>query len=521
MTPLVLAAVLVLLPQQPRRDVPPVSAATHDAALYGKITDDRGQVVAGVLVIVVGVEPGGARTALSDADGRYTVSGLPPGRYPVVASKAGYPKVAYGQLFTGGAGTLAVLTQSQKTEANISLPRGAAITGVLLDDRGEPMRNAGVSVSRPPDEETLTRPFTVARATTDERGAFRLWGLPAGEYVVEASSRYENPSAPAGPSVRVAPGEERAVALRDVAVPSVSARVSGTVLTADGGVMRGVSVQLYQQSGPSGISSVNSNDGVFLFRTVPAGTYTIVARGSIFTPAGPGRGSSSTPYFAIEEIRIEDEQPVTVSLTLSVGTSLSGRVVPLMTSGTFDFSKLFLQLVRLDSAQSSIGGWLGFTKNADGSFVIAGIPPGRYAMRLTGAAEHQGWTFRSAMVEGIDLFDFPIRIGTEPVKRVEVTVSDRQTLLEGRTTRDNAALIVYSRDRRYWFRSSRRLALIRPDSEGAFSLRGLPEGTYLVAAASKLPEAWQQVQFLERLSPVATVTLREGERVTLDLSSRR
>ena len=36
--------------------------------------------------------------------------------------------------------------------------------------------------------------------------------------------------------------------------------------------------------------------------------------------------------------------------------------------------------------------------------------------------------------------------------------------------------------------------------------------------ASKLPEAWQQVQFLERLSPVATVTLREGERVSLDLS---
>ena len=521
MIPLVLAAVVILLPQQPRRDAAPVSAATHDAVLYGRVTDERGQAVAGVLVTVVGVEPGGARTVLSDADGRYTLSALPTGRYPVVASKAGYPKVAYGQLFPGGAGTLAVLSQSRRTEANITLSRGAAITGVLLDDRGEPVPNAGVSALRPGDGDGLTRPLTVARATTDERGGFRLWGLAAGEYVVEAASRYENPSAPAGPSVRVAAGEERAVALRDVAVPSVTARVSGTVLTPDGGVMRGVSVQLYQESGPSGVSSVNTNDGAFLFRAVPAGAYTIVARGSIFTPAGPGRGSSSTTYFAIEEIRVEDEQPVTVSLTLSVGTTLSGRVIPLMTTGTFDFSKVFLQLVRLDSAQSSIGGWLGFTKNADGTFVIAGIPPGRYGMRLSGSPEHHGWTFRSAIVGGIDLFDFPIRIGTEPVKGVEITVSDRQTLLEGRTTRADAALIVYPGDRRYWFRSSRRLALVRPDSEGAFSLRGLPEGTYLVAAASKLPEAWQQVQFLEQLSPVATVTLREGERLTLDLVSRR
>ena len=516
MIALLLSALIAVQPQQPPRDAAPGSAGTPAAALYGRVTDDRGLAITGVLVTVVGVEPGGARTAITDAEGRYRFDELPPGRYAVMASKAGYPRATYGQLFPGDTGTPAVLAPSRRTEANLTLPRGAAITGVLFDDRGEPMPNMSVSAFRPMNTDGMPRQSMRTSATTDERGAFRFWGLAAGEYVVESSSRYDTPSADPGPTVRVAAGEERAVSIRDASTPAVTARVSGTVLTEDGRALRGVSVQLF----PSGSATVNSSDGTFLFRSVPAGSYTIVARASIFTPSAPGRPSFSTTYFALDDVRVEDDHPITLALTLSEGTSLSGRVIPLMTSGPFDFSRLFLQLVRLDSSQPAIGGWLRFTKNADDSFAFTNVPPGRYALRLTGAAEHQGWTFRSAMAGGIDLFDFPIRIGTEPVTGVEVTLSDRQTLLEGRTTRGDAALVVYPRDRRYWFRSSRRLALIRPDSEGAFSLRGLPEGTYLVAAASKLPEAWQQADFLERLSPVATITLREGERVTLDLDSR-
>jgi hypothetical protein len=61
--------------------------------------------------------------------------------------------------------------------------------------------------------------------------------------------------------------------------------------------------------------------------------------------------------------------------------------------------------------------------------------------------------------------------------------------------------------------------MARPNSQGGFTVRGLPGETYLVAAVDSLEEGeWQDPEFLERLRDAATrVTLRDGETKTVGL----
>src|SRR5215472_5451577 len=63
----------------------PVWAQTVN--LKGRVTDQSGAVVPGAAVNLSG--PGGAKTAVSGADGSYSLAGLQPGNYTVKASAPG------------------------------------------------------------------------------------------------------------------------------------------------------------------------------------------------------------------------------------------------------------------------------------------------------------------------------------------------------------------------------------------------------------------------------------------------
>ncbi len=84
----------------------------------------------------------------------------------------------------------------------------------------------------------------------------------------------------------------------------------------------------------------------------------------------------------------------------------------------------------------------------------------------------------------------------------------------GRSTAVSPVL-VFSTDRDRWYDGSRFLARAVSDDTGAFTVTGLPFGTYYVVAA-RLPvdgaDAWQDPAFLESLVlRSATVTVAEGE----------
>lgn len=67
----------------------PVEAQTS-GVIGGTITDEQGGVLPGATLTVRNVETGMTRTTVSEADGRYRVAALPPGRYDVTAELPGF-----------------------------------------------------------------------------------------------------------------------------------------------------------------------------------------------------------------------------------------------------------------------------------------------------------------------------------------------------------------------------------------------------------------------------------------------
>jgi protocatechuate 3,4-dioxygenase beta subunit len=165
---------------QPPRDTPPQPRST------GTI---RGRVVAAatgdpIRNARVSVSDDHDRPpVLSDADGRFVFPALPPGRYSLSASKAGFAKQAFGARAPGDAGTpIRLAAGTVVDDVVVALPRGAAIAGMVIDETGEPASGVSVTIERVGDRGHATAMPIVG--STDGTGGYRISGLDAGSVLV-------------------------------------------------------------------------------------------------------------------------------------------------------------------------------------------------------------------------------------------------------------------------------------------------------------------------------------------------
>jgi hypothetical protein len=112
---------------------------------------------------------------------------------------------------------------------------------------------------------------------------------------------------------------------------------------------------------------------------------------------------------------------------------------------------------------------------------------------------------------------------------VLVVLSSRSAALSGRVTGErrepvaNAALVVWPVDPLRWIRWPAHVRLSHTDTDGGFTVDGLPPGEYWVAAVTGLEDQagsgeWQTPATLGRLVPVAhRLTLGEDDRRSVDL----
>ena len=158
------------------------------ASLSGRVRlGERG--AAGVSVMLMPSEPAASgfrvsARAKTDAEGRYRVTGLAPGSYRVFPSAPAH--VLREATTRGEAGLLVMLAPGESVEdVDFSLVRGGVITGRVTDADGKPVVgeivrltyvDEAVPVGRPPIGSTLRQ--------TDDRGVYRIYGLPAGRYKV-------------------------------------------------------------------------------------------------------------------------------------------------------------------------------------------------------------------------------------------------------------------------------------------------------------------------------------------------
>src|SRR5690606_6148274 len=113
----------------------------------------------------------------------------------VTASKPGFIDVSFGAKRPGRPGTPIQLLEGQRVEkVTIAIPRGGVITGVVVDENGEPAPGTQVRAMRfvmRTGERTLA---FGGQDQTDDRRQYRIYGKPPGEYIVSAITRNMNPA---------------------------------------------------------------------------------------------------------------------------------------------------------------------------------------------------------------------------------------------------------------------------------------------------------------------------------------
>lgn len=145
--------------------------------------------------------------AQTGADGAYVATDVPPGDYYVFGSASGYisPLNQVQAIFEAGADPKKPLPGVQivhvaadhQSSADVTITRGAAISGVISWDDGSPVTGAIFTVTpvkgdaKPPTQFGMLAMASIlsALSISDDLGHYRISGLAPGQYIVTATLR--------------------------------------------------------------------------------------------------------------------------------------------------------------------------------------------------------------------------------------------------------------------------------------------------------------------------------------------
>jgi len=151
--------------------------------IKGRVVNEAGRPLPNV--IVAAAKFGSMRadsTADTDHDGNFELSGLEPASYRLFARLAAYTS----PLSDSGN---ALDNQYRPGESvTLVLTKGGVITGTVRNETGEPVEGVRVRASLVGDTRRVPWPYglLLTEQTTDDRGVYRIYGLPTGTYVVRA-----------------------------------------------------------------------------------------------------------------------------------------------------------------------------------------------------------------------------------------------------------------------------------------------------------------------------------------------
>jgi hypothetical protein len=475
-----------------------------------------------------------SRTTSTDANGVFDFPGLPAGDYRLTAAKTGYLDRSIGRSSSSGGSRISVRERQALAVPAISMIRGGAINGRIFDAYGEPLARVPVHVRRfqyTPDGRRTVVPAGVSDMT-DDLGQFRVYGLPAGDFLVVAARpvaptdvittftpvissdiapTYYPGTITAGEAqvVSLAPGAEASVQFTHI--PPALVRVLGMAVTSDGAPAAGLPVVL-RSSTADWVAGRNAGtvlaDGFFVIDRVAPGNYWI----DVGSPR-PDAASES----ASVPISVSTEALSGITIVTTPGASVRGRVV---FEGTSQRPASF-QLRALQADAGLASRWpYGYARlAADGSFQLSGV-----IGRVLFASESDGWIVKSVIVEGDEKVDDPIdTAGRDVIAGVTVTVTARAGSVGGRVIDDRGMpladrpVILMRTDQTGLARH--RIRLVRTDSDGAFSQDNLRGGAYVAGVVEDLEENYQfSPEFQDRLRVYGRrFSLDEGQKMILDL----
>lgn len=583
----VLACAIAIVPaigaQQTTRDAT-VRQLNGPGSIAGRViaADGTNAPIRRAQVTLVSDDRRVGRTIVSDDDGRFLFTNLPAGRYTIEARKAAYLTAALGGSRPGGSGTPVTLADGQHlTGRVIAMSRGAVVTGTVSLENGRPAVGVTVgvlhSVWRGETEVLGTLP---ARATTDDMGAYRIYGLPPGEYLVMAASSERtlegsqsffqqigtsdvalarqlarlNPAStpsPAESEFLSSPNRRPPVRFAPVFHPRSTDPAGATRLTLAAGDERtgiDITLRLVPTVMVGGI--VTGTDGLPVaqaqVRAIGGAQFAAALDGASPEAGGSTTGSdgrfliaflmpgqytllatSATRFWAMQDVTIASGE-IDVPLRLQPNLTIGGRVVVDSASPNPDLFGVHMRLIPVGRTQTVFNTSAPIAAT-DRTFRMT-LLPGRYRLSIS-APPASRWVPVSSTLRGQDTLDAAAEVrADDAISDWVVTITDRPSELAGTITdADGRAatdyyIVVFAADRAFWTRPSRRVVHTRSAGDGSYLIRGLPAGQYRIAALTDLEFTDSMpASFLESLvasSLPVSVTDRQRTTQNLRIGSR-
>jgi protocatechuate 3,4-dioxygenase beta subunit len=258
--------------------------------------------------------PDGVRLSqtVTDKNGEYSFSGLPPGDYRVGVHNADYfplPESFHLTTFSVGAG-------ERRGGIDILMSRGGVLSGRMLDASGRPFTDAFVGALRVTTVRELEKMSpSLSTARTTARGEFRVSGLRPGKYVLVANQTSGGGTGVAD-SITYYPGTGRLSAATELAIAGQETitdlaftmilpqtfEVTGHAVDRFGNPVAGALISLDTTwplfGGPKG-SRYTDTEGRFTISRVAPGDYKLSV-----TPPGikPQPFTRKTPYLTVSVV---------------------------------------------------------------------------------------------------------------------------------------------------------------------------------------------------------------------------
>src|SRR5437867_4178695 len=385
----------------------------------------------------------------SDEQGRYEFKDLPAGRYSLNVSKGGYVTLSYGQTRPFESGRPIEVHDTQIVEkVDFSLPRGAVITGRLVDEFGDPAPNVQVTVMRYTFVQGQKRLSPTGGAdTTNDLGEFRLFGLPPGQFYICGTSRPSFPLGPidddrAGYAPTYYPGvtnpseaQRLTIGLGQARpdvnfalVPTRTARVTGTAVDSRGRPITTGSVTVYQSSSMivNMQSAIVRPDGTFVIHGLTPGDYQLRAQGMA--------ANDGSRDIAMAQITVNGEDIADVRLVADAPVAVSGRVVlDPAAAGSLAPSAFRVSTMWMPSSTMTIS-FVGISAaqvQEDWTFATKAVP-GRNRMSIS---TPPGWSMKAVRLNGVDVTDTGLDIKrNQDVSGIEIDMTNRPATVAGTVT---------------------------------------------------------------------------------------
>lgn len=128
------------------------------------------------------------QSLITGNDGAFEFKNLAPGKYSLQAARRGFIESSFDQHERY---STAIVTGSDADSEHLvfrMVPQ-AVLTGRVLDEAGEPVRQASVSLFRQDQSAGVTLVRRVEQDQTDDRGTYEFAELPAGNYFLSVNAR--------------------------------------------------------------------------------------------------------------------------------------------------------------------------------------------------------------------------------------------------------------------------------------------------------------------------------------------